>query len=128
VDGSKKMSNGIIDTMKEQAYNAKNPPTTLLNSDGYPTNEYIRFILNYEPDKEMPILRFIEILCTGWQYGATPPRRVYKGIRRFELHTGGWSGNEEIIEVMMKNTWLTQWPMRYVRWEVGGHYYFEIVM
>ena len=41
-----------------------------------------------------------------------------------ELHTGGWSGNEDIIAAleeheMFFNLWHT-------KWERGGHYYFEI--
>jgi hypothetical protein len=37
-------------------------------------------------------------------------------------HTGGWSGNEDIIEAMMENVllWLAVWQ----RSERGGHFTF----
>ena len=42
----------------------------------------------------------------------------------FELHTGGWSGNEEIIKALQDNKlfWLMWWQ----KTERGGHYTFEI--
>lgn len=41
---------------------------------------------------------------------------------KLELHTGGWSENEEIIEELQKNLfWLFCWQKS----ERGGHYYFE---
>ena len=40
-----------------------------------------------------------------------------------ELHTGGWSGNEDTIEVLEGTMfWFFFWQ----RSERGGHYYFEI--
>lgn len=41
-----------------------------------------------------------------------------------ELHTGGWSGNEEIIKALQGNKlfWLMWWQ----KTERGGHYTFEI--
>ena len=41
-----------------------------------------------------------------------------------ELHTGGWSGNEDIIEALQKHKLF--WMMWWCKTERGGHYYFEI--
>lgn len=37
-------------------------------------------------------------------------------------HTGGWSGNEDIIAVL-KESWLWDWSLE--RYDRGGHYYFR---
>jgi len=42
---------------------------------------------------------------------------------KLELHTGGWSGNEDIIEALKKSYfWIFYWE-KSVK---GGHYYFTI--
>jgi hypothetical protein len=43
--------------------------------------------------------------------------------RKLELHTGGWSGNEEIISVLQNSMF---WVMYWQKSERGGHYYFEL--
>lgn len=104
-------------------------PEVLLDNEGYPTDEYLYFIENYVPDKSLPILKFVEeVLQEGWWMA---PRQfvLYKQSRwkyKLTLHTGGWSGNEDIISAILSNIYLTNFSMNYVMWKVGGHYYFEI--
>jgi hypothetical protein len=47
-----------------------------------------------------------------------------KPVLLLELHTGGWSGNEDIVEALQNNTLF--WMMWWWKTERGGHYYFEI--
>ena len=47
-----------------------------------------------------------------------------KPILILELHTGGWSGNEDIIDALENNKLF--WLMYWWKIEKGGHYYFEI--
>lgn len=105
-----------------------NIPEILLDDEGYPTDEYLEFIRSYT-DETMPIVEFIEeILANNWwmpDWGFKF-RRKYRGRRTLELHTGGWSGNEDIIDAIIGNVYLTHFKMRYVKWTTGGHYYFEI--
>lgn len=104
-------------------------PDTLIDDEGYPTRRFLRFIENYKPSKELPLPQFVEsILYSGWYMAdwGFRLRRKYKGKRKLELHTGGWSGNEEIIAAIKLNMWLTHFQMKYVMWRVGGHHYFEI--
>lgn len=98
-----------------------------LDNDGYPTDEYLQFIRDYT-HKTMPILDMVDIICDNWYFGdwGYKLHRKYAGKRKFELHTGGWSGNEEIIEAIKSNIFLTHFKMRYVKWYTGGHHYFEI--
>ncbi len=102
-------------------------PYTLLDVDGYPTEEYLTFIREFTHET-MPVIDFVDIMQDGWYHGDWGFKlgRVYKGIRKLELHTGGWSGNEEVIAAITSNIWLTALKMKYVKWLTGGHYYFEI--
>lgn len=98
-----------------------------LDAEGYPTEEYLKLIMEWKDDA--PVMDFIKYyLENGWYYGdwGFKLHRPYRGIRKLELHTGGWSGNEEIIRAILGNVYLTHWKMKYVLWRTGGHYYFEI--
>ena len=99
----------------------------LLDKGGYPTEEYLEFIWTYTPDV-MSIMDFLDILSNGWYFDnwGFKLHRKYAGKRKLELHTGGWSGNEDIIAAILNNFYLTHFHMQYVKWLVGGHYYFEI--
>jgi hypothetical protein len=41
-----------------------------------------------------------------------------------EIHTGGHSENEELIDDLLENKMFCM--LWYAKWERGGHYYFEI--
>lgn len=55
-----------------------------------------------------------------------PDRVEVRGevIDVWAYHTGGWSGNENIIAVL-KESWLFGWLLE--RYDRGGHYYFRPV-
>lgn len=104
-------------------------PEELLDSEGYPTKEWISFIEQYKPDKSLPIENFVGfVLVDGWHMQEWGFRlgKKYRGKRKLELHTGGWSGNEDIIGAILSNISLTHFEMIYTMWRAGGHYYFEI--
>ena len=100
-----------------------------LDAEGYPTDEWLGFISNYKPEPgQMTIMEFVKVLSLGWwmpEWGFVLGGKR-RGIRKLELHTGGWSGNETTIEVILKNIHLTHFDMHYTQWRTGGHYYFEI--
>jgi hypothetical protein len=104
-------------------------PEKLLDNEGYPTPEWIEYIKNYVPDKSLPIIDFVKmILIDGWYMSdwGFVLKRQYRGKIKIELHTGGWSGNEEIIDAIKSNIQLTHGKMKYVSYRMGGHHYFEI--
>lgn len=79
-----------------------NIPENLLDDEGYPTEEIIEFITKYEPNED--IEDFAELIrsiwwCKGWGFR----KYRYKGRTKLELHTGGWSGNEEIMSAIESN-------------------------
>jgi len=106
-----------------------NIPETLLDVNGYPTDEWLEFIKNYQPSDYLPLIKFVKkLLPKGWYFSdwGVVIHRIYKGKIKLELHTGGWSGNEEIIRAILSNKQFTHFKMKYVKLTAGGHYYFEI--
>lgn len=55
-----------------------------------------------------------------WDYDLMLQRDVLK----FELHTGGLSYNEDIIDALLSNDMFK--TMFYHKWQRDGHYYFEL--
>lgn len=47
-----------------------------------------------------------------------------KRVLRFVYHTGGWSGNEDVIDALHQN--FLFWSMFWVKSMRGGHHYFKI--
>lgn len=99
-------------------------------SADYPTEEDLQKILNWsvsipEADKNKPIkgepwypfFDFVESIwwCADW------------GFRRegnvYYLSTGGWSGNESIIDAMQSN--FVFWAQWWEQTRRGGHYIFR---
>lgn len=85
----------------------------------YPDAQTLRFIEQYDTTKS-PVSDLFDFIIQSWwmpEWGARRTRR------RLYLSTGGWSGNEDIIGAMEKNTvfWMTYW----VQSRRGGHFIFE---
>ena len=108
-------------------------PDQLHDEHGYPTNDALDYIKNWAlifktsgdtkqgeffgKNKHEELISYIKDL---WWYGDDGV--VYEdGL--LELHTMGWSGNEEIISEL-KDTDL--WLMKFKAHLAGGHYYFKI--
>ena len=47
-----------------------------------------------------------------------------KRVLQYEYHTGGWSGNEDVIEALRQNRFF--WSLYWEKSIRGGHYYFKI--
>ena len=85
----------------------------------YPTKEELEFIVNYGYDLKKGFRPLIEHLLKIWHWADFAK---WNG-KILELHTGGWSGNEDIINA------LTDTPFWHFYWKEshrGGHYYFEL--
>lgn len=112
-------------------------PEKLLDDEGYPTEEALDYIknwcINYAPTEDENIKTVMfgeyfdnpekidELICfiqKIWAYGGT----VYDG-KLLELHTVGWSGNEDIVRILINsNLWVRKLRAQ----QTGGHYYFNI--
>ena len=87
----------------------------------YPTEEQLQFIREY--DLRQGSSGLIEHLQEIWHW--QDYIKVIHGLGKcaLELHTGGWSGNEDIIKALQSTLY---WLMYWHKSERGGHYYFEI--
>jgi hypothetical protein len=101
------------------------------DENGYPTSEALDYIRNWTVIYEQLSTKFgsefgkghydelIEYIKSIWWYNDAI---VYEdGL--LELHTCGWSGNEDIV-AELKNTDL--WMLKFRAQTAGGHYYFKL--
>lgn len=93
-----------------------------IDKDGYPTEEALGYIKNYDILNQ-PIKKLIEFIQELWSYKDFFILRGKKTLT-LELHTGGWSGNESIIQALAEN--ILFWSMYWEKSVRGGHYYFKI--
>lgn len=94
----------------------------------YPDTADLRKIERWQSLESMKdLIEFIEGVCNydmvRWRFGRSNWDR--KKCVKVEMHTGGWSGNEDIIESLKKSKslfWFCYWQ-KSLR---GGHFYFEV--
>lgn len=93
--------------------------------DEYPTEGNLEIIKKFNLLKNdvMELLDYIEAIWWQPDWGF-----VKKGKRviKLQLHTGGWSGNEDIINALQQN--FVFWSMYWVKHIRGGHYFFKITL
>lgn len=102
-----------------------------LDGDGYPTEVALDIIREWTfqmSDREL--FEFIKSIWWmpdwGWSEGLEPhDYDKDKQVYRYRISTGGWSGNESIIEAMMENKYMF-WHMHWIQSRRGGHYIFEL--
>lgn len=90
--------------------------------DGYPTREELQAILDFEGTPE----QFVEYINSIWWHDGFRVKSGfddYLGVKRCNLSTWGWSGNEDIVGVL-KQTWF--WMLWWRQSNRGGHYIFEV--
>jgi hypothetical protein len=84
--------------------------------DGYPEESELEKIKQWPKMDFEGLYDYIEEL---WYY----PDYIKKEGHNIEMHTGGWSGNEEIISAFQTTFfWFLSWK----RIDRGGHYYLEV--
>ncbi len=96
-------------------------PENLHDDTGeYPSEETLEFIRNFDCAKNrcLYLAKFIEKIWWAADWGYT-----MKG-KKLYLSTGGWSGNEEIIDALQSNHVF--WLMCWYETKRGGHYTFII--
>lgn len=93
-------------------------PTSALDEEGYPTDEALLFIESYDLKNRgvEDLLNFIGEIWYFEDWG------FIRDGNKLELHTGGWSGNEDIIRALRPTFfWTFCWESE----RRGGHYYFD---
>ena len=95
------------------------------DKDGYPTGSELGKIKKLKTPAEL-----IEHVRSIWWTAdylilerRGTDRLTGRKVFKLQLHTGGWSGNEEIIANLEKHGF---WFLYWCRSDRGGHFYFEI--
>ncbi|GAH55057.1 unnamed protein product [marine sediment metagenome] len=95
----------------------------MLDENHYPDEKSLKEIAEWDILKHgvQGLLDLVEE-NTNW-----PDRQIFitgKKVIHFEYHTGGWSGNEDVINALRQN--LLFWSVCWEKSTRGGHYYFKI--
>jgi len=94
----------------------ENMETKMTEDGDYPSGEIIYKIIEWPDNDVMGLIAFIQSI---WHW----PDMAKLDGNKFELHTGGWSGNEDIVDALMGTIfWMLCWESS----RRGGHFYFEI--
>jgi len=92
----------------------------------YPTEEELKTIREWDMVgiAALDMLRFLDYIKDLWWMPDWGFHLKGKRVLRLELHTGGWSGNEDIIEALQSNFMF--WAMYWQQSRRGGHYKFRM--
>jgi len=101
-----------------------------MDSDGYPDEQDLGRIVAF--DSLHDPVGFVKLVRPLWSY---PDRFVFtegksqtlgRPVWKLYLSTGGWSGNESLVDAMQEAGGGLWWFAFWLRSERGGHYWFEI--
>lgn len=89
------------------------------DGDGYPTEDELQTVREWPMDSGL--VKWFDFIEQIWWMADWGWRRRGKTYR---ISTGGWSGNEDVIEAMQGNTmgWMLCWESS----RRGGHYVFRV--
>ena len=93
-----------------------------MTSDGYPEEHELKYIREYDLVKSDPrtLLEYMKGMWRWKEYFVI--KKTGKGLW-VEIHTGGWSGHEEMIAALEKTLFFSLfWTMS----KAGGHHYFRV--
>ena len=95
--------------------------------DGYPTETELKLIREWDYKDPHGWLDFIKTCwwSADWGWREQEYRDAGEKWRRCLVSTGGWSGNEEIVEAMRGNLFL--WHLTWEEHRKGGHFKFSRV-
>jgi hypothetical protein len=94
----------------------------ILDEDGYPTEAFLESIVGWRHENGFDAL--LQHAVKGhiypkyWEREATDRKETV-----WNISTGGWSGNEAIIEALQQN--IIFWAMCWYQSRRGGHHIFK---
>ena len=92
-----------------------------LDINGYPTQDGLEAIKNYDLIHGS-IDGFLDLIKDNWHYGDAGFKVDGTDSKHLELHTLGWSGNEDTFAAVMSNVLAR--ALYWQRSDRGGHHYF----
>jgi hypothetical protein len=90
----------------------------MVTARDYPTEEELKKITDWPPADWGALLEYVKSIWWLPEWGWDNAEGKY------HISTGGWSGNEEIIEAMSLNRIF--WSMCWRGSRAGGHFEFQI--
>lgn len=91
-----------------------------LDDDGYPTDETLEAIKNFEVNGDEDCEKLLQMASQVWLYPDYFTKDEPTGC--WFVSTGGWSGNEDVIRALVENHVF--WALYWKQTQVGGHYVF----
>ena len=118
------MKRDDVNRMIEQT--ATNRMNEWVDDGGYPTEEFLGRIEKWDvlKGKNSALMKFIK---RYWRYSSAGfwSEKEHEGYgTEYRISTGGWSGNEAIIEALKNNRLF--WNLYWVQSRRGGDYIFEV--
>lgn len=89
--------------------------------EDYPTEDDLKRIETWEITRGQDLFRLMEFVRKCWW---SPEWGWHKRRRAFSISTGGWSGNEDLVNAMRKNRIF--WTLCWYSSRRGGHFRFRI--
>ena len=91
-------------------------------SHHYPSEQILKIIREFDISK--PIKELISLIEGEWEFADVGYFSLYKTKKKvyLQLHTAGWSGNEDLIGAFEKIKWIGIFWVKSTR---GGHYWYE---
>lgn len=115
----------IMEAMKKM--DATQPPPAddrfTLDDDGYPTQAALDAVEHWPHGEYRELMERIRTIWYLASWGWSEEDRGNEGVR-YALSTGGWSGNESIIDALSRNQLF--WANCWVSSRRGGHHVFEV--
>lgn len=101
----------------------KFPEDPVLGDDGYPTDAELDRIKNWPGLTQEDGIALMAYIHERWKYDQWGWEEIEDrfGARFYELHTGGWSGNED-LESALESTLLGLMALQ--SYQRGGHFLF----
>lgn len=96
----------------------------VLGEDGYPTDVELDRIKGWDGITQADGIALMDYVRARWQYakiGYWTEIEDRDGSRFYEIHTGGWSGNEDLASALQDSLLGLMALQSYHR---GGHYLF----
>ena len=100
----------------------------LVDDNGYPTDSALEIIRIWHWSKPKELFEFIKSIWWqpdwGWTEGLEHVEDAATDKYRYNISTGGWSGNESIIHALQSNIMI--WSIYWYQSRRGGHYIFQL--
>lgn len=99
------------------------------DKDHYPTEETLDIIKYWSDLSSEGIRKLMDFCYDCWQYPEFFIKEKVKNdlgdsVIQYKISTGGWSGNEDVIQALREN--VIFWCLCWVQSRRGGHYLFEV--